>query len=66
MIDLVYFGLHPFAAVKLFFFFFPFALQVKTLKEKIEQEKGNDNFPVAGQKLIYAGMLLKVFIFQTT
>lgn len=29
--------------------------QVKALKEKIENEKGKDNFPVAGQKLIYAG-----------
>lgn len=32
-----------------------FSLQVKTLKEKIENEKGKDGFPVAGQKLIYAG-----------
>ncbi|XP_067340273.1 UV excision repair protein RAD23 homolog B isoform X2 [Channa argus] len=31
---------------------------VKTLKEKIEQEKGKDNFSVAGQKLIYAGKIL--------
>ncbi|XP_034047866.1 UV excision repair protein RAD23 homolog B isoform X3 [Thalassophryne amazonica] len=31
---------------------------VKTLKEKIEQEKGKDNFPLAGQKLIYAGKIL--------
>lgn len=31
------------------------SLQVKTLKEKIENEKGKDGFPVAGQKLIYAG-----------
>lgn len=30
--------------------------QVKTLKEKIEQEKGKDNFSVSGLKLIYAGM----------
>ncbi|EDL91702.1 RAD23b homolog (S. cerevisiae), isoform CRA_c [Rattus norvegicus] len=29
---------------------------VKALKEKIESEKGKDAFPVAGQKLIYAGM----------
>uniref|UniRef100_A0A2K5CDR7 UV excision repair protein RAD23 n=1 Tax=Aotus nancymaae TaxID=37293 RepID=A0A2K5CDR7_AOTNA len=28
---------------------------VKALKEKIESEKGKDAFPVAGQKLIYAG-----------
>ncbi|XP_029025661.1 UV excision repair protein RAD23 homolog B [Betta splendens] len=31
---------------------------VKVLKEKIEQEKGKDNFSVAGQKLIYAGKIL--------
>ncbi|XP_068560845.1 UV excision repair protein RAD23 homolog B isoform X1 [Cebidichthys violaceus] len=31
---------------------------VKTLKEKIEQEKGKDNFSVAGLKLIYAGKVL--------
>lgn len=32
-----------------------FWLKVTTLKERIEHEKGKDNFPVAGQKLIYAG-----------
>uniref|UniRef100_UPI0037E89A4C UV excision repair protein RAD23 homolog B n=1 Tax=Semicossyphus pulcher TaxID=241346 RepID=UPI0037E89A4C len=31
---------------------------VKTLKEKIEEEKGKDNFSVAGLKLIYAGKIL--------
>lgn len=31
---------------------------VKTLKEKIEQEKGKDNFAVSGLKLIYAGKIL--------
>ncbi|XP_061657853.1 UV excision repair protein RAD23 homolog B isoform X2 [Syngnathoides biaculeatus] len=31
---------------------------VTALKKRIEQEKGKDNFPVAGQKLIYAGKIL--------
>ncbi|XP_013888547.1 UV excision repair protein RAD23 homolog B [Austrofundulus limnaeus] len=31
---------------------------VKTLKERIEQEKGEEHFPFAGQKLIYAGKIL--------
>uniref|UniRef100_A0A3B4UTJ4 UV excision repair protein RAD23 n=1 Tax=Seriola dumerili TaxID=41447 RepID=A0A3B4UTJ4_SERDU len=31
---------------------------VKTLKGRIEEEKGKDNFSVAGQKLIYAGKIL--------
>lgn len=31
---------------------------VKTLKEKIEQEKGKEHFSVAGLKLIYAGKVL--------
>lgn len=35
--------------------------QVKTLKERIEEEKGKDSFSVAGQKLIYAGMLPTVY-----
>ena len=34
-----------------------FTLQVKALKEKIEQEKGKDTFPAGGQKLIYAGIV---------
>lgn len=33
-------------------------VSVKALKEKIEQEKGKDSFPAAGQKLIYAGKIL--------
>jgi len=32
--------------------------KVKTLKEKIAEEKGVDLFPVAGQKLIYSGKIL--------
>ncbi|XP_019936025.1 RAD23 homolog A, nucleotide excision repair protein b [Paralichthys olivaceus] len=31
---------------------------VKTLKEKIEEDRGKDAFPAAGQKLIYAGKIL--------
>lgn len=30
-------------------------VQVKALKEKIEEDRGKDAFPAAGQKLIYAG-----------
>lgn len=30
--------------------------QVKALKQRIEEEKGKDNFSVSGLKLIYAGM----------
>ena len=33
--------------------------QVKVLKERIEEEKGKDNFPIAGLKLIYAGKILQ-------
>ncbi|XP_057261973.1 UV excision repair protein RAD23 homolog A-like, partial [Pezoporus wallicus] len=31
---------------------------VRVLKEKIEAAKGSEAFPVAGQKLIYAGKIL--------
>ncbi|XP_048759936.2 UV excision repair protein RAD23 homolog B-like [Ostrea edulis] len=31
---------------------------VKSLKEKVENEKGKDQFPAGGQKLIYAGKIL--------
>lgn len=33
-------------------------LTVKSLKEKIEEDRGKDAFPAAGQKLIYAGKIL--------
>ncbi|XP_040896792.1 RAD23 homolog A, nucleotide excision repair protein b isoform X2 [Toxotes jaculatrix] len=33
-------------------------LTVKTLKEKIEEDRGKDAFPAVGQKLIYAGKIL--------
>jgi len=32
--------------------------KIKVLKEKIAEEKGGDQFPVAGQKLIYSGKIL--------
>jgi len=32
--------------------------KVKVLKEKIAEERGSDQFPVAGQKLIYSGKIL--------
>lgn len=34
--------------------------QVRALKEQIESEKGQDAYPVAGQKLIYAGQRDKI------
>lgn len=40
----------------LYYYYYLMFPQVKTLKEKIEHEKGKDSFPVTGQKLIYAGM----------
>ncbi|MGH0162296.1 UNVERIFIED_CONTAM: hypothetical protein FKN15_042515 [Acipenser sinensis] len=33
-------------------------LTVRSLKEKIEKEKGSDSYPATGQKLIYAGKIL--------
>lgn len=36
--------------------------QVRALKEMIESEKGQDAYPIAGQKLIYAGFLV-LFLF---
>uniref|UniRef100_A0A8C4NFR8 UV excision repair protein RAD23 n=1 Tax=Eptatretus burgeri TaxID=7764 RepID=A0A8C4NFR8_EPTBU len=33
-------------------------VQVRSLKEKIAVEKGEENFPIAGMKLIYAGKIL--------
>ncbi|KAK3561483.1 hypothetical protein QTP86_003908 [Hemibagrus guttatus] len=33
-------------------------ISVRALKEKIESEKGQDAYPAAGQKLIYAGKIL--------
>lgn len=35
-----------------------FVLQIKTLKERIAAEKGDSDYPVAGQKLIYAGKIM--------
>merc|ERR1711962_1214522 len=32
--------------------------KIKTLKEKIAEEKGADQFPPTGQKLIYSGKIL--------
>ncbi|XP_041086980.1 UV excision repair protein RAD23 homolog A-like [Polyodon spathula] len=32
--------------------------KVRSLKEKIEKEKGSDSYPATGQKLIYAGKIL--------
>ena len=39
--------------------------QVKTLKQKIEEERGKDVFPATGQKLIYAGESEVVGLFSS-
>lgn len=32
------------------------------MKEKVEEEKGKETFPAAGQKLIYAGMFIFLYV----
>ena len=36
-------------------------MQIKSLKEKIAEERGNE-FPIDGQKLIYAGIVFQWFV----